>query len=169
MLFRSLVDFKTKALMAKIAGSMLSVYMFFKIIDTWAWATGYLPSVGLTFDDMFYGFIYGKWLMFSEIVICGIVPAIMLVVPSIRNRPGLLYTAGILACIGVSLNRYIFTVQTIAFPVMPFDTWQLYYPNWVEYATSIMIIAFGFIVISLSYRYLPVFPLETKLNYQSGD
>ncbi len=166
---KKLVDFKTKALMGKIAGTMLCVYMFFKILDTWAWATGYLPSVGLTFDQMFYGVAYGKWLMYSEIILCGVVPAIMLVTPSIRNRPALLYTAAILDCLGVSLNRYIFTVQTIAFPAMPFDSWQIYYPNWVEYASSIMIVAYGFLVLSLSYRYLPVFPLETKLNYQSGE
>ena len=166
---KKLVDFKTKALMGKIAGTMLCVYMFFKILDTWAWATGYLPSVGLTFDQMFYGVAYGKWLMYTEIVLCGVVPAIMLITPSIRNRPGLLYTAAILDCVGVSLNRYIFTVQTIAFPAMPFDKWYVYYPNWVEYASSIMIVAYGFLVLSLSYRYLPVFPLETKLNYQSGD
>ncbi|MEF2229629.1 MAG: menaquinone reductase integral membrane subunit QrcD [Pseudodesulfovibrio sp.] len=166
---KKLVDFKTKALMGKIAGTMLCVYMFFKILDTWAWATGYLPSVGLTFDQMFYGVAYGKWLMWTEIVLCGVVPAIMLVTPSIRNRPALLYTAAILDCLGVSLNRYIFTVQTIAFPAMPFDKWYVYYPNWVEYASSIMIVAYGFLVLSLSYRYLPVFPLETKLNYQSGE
>ena len=166
---KKLVDYKTKALMGKIAGTMLCVYMFFKILDTWAWAVGYLPSVGLTFDQMFYGVAYGKWLLWTEIVLCGVVPAIMLVTPSIRNRPALLYTAAILDCIGVSLNRYIFTVQTIAFPAMPFDKWYVYYPNWVEYASSIMIVAYGFLVLSLSYRYLPVFPLETKLNYQSGE
>ncbi|MDD3313518.1 menaquinone reductase integral membrane subunit QrcD [Pseudodesulfovibrio sp.] len=166
---KKLVDFKTKALMGKIAGTMLCVYMFFKILDTWAWATGYLPSVGLTFDQMFYGVAYGKWLLWTEIVICGVVPAIMLVTPSIRNRPALLYTAALLDCLGVSLNRYIFTVQTIAFPAMPFDKWYVYYPNWVEYASSIMIVAYGFLVLSLSYRYLPVFPMETKLNYQSGE
>jgi molybdopterin-containing oxidoreductase family membrane subunit len=161
---KKLVDFKTKALMGKIAGTMLCVYMFFKILDTWAWATGYLPSVGLTFDDMFYGLVYGKWLMWSEIVLCGVVPAIMLITPSIRNRPALLYTAAILDCIGVSLNRYIFTVQTIAFPAMPFDSWQVYAPNWVEYASSIMIVAYGFLVLSLVYRYLPLFPQERELN-----
>ncbi|WP_419787644.1 menaquinone reductase integral membrane subunit QrcD [Pseudodesulfovibrio sp.] len=166
---KKLVDYKTKALMGKIAGTMLCVYMFFKILDTWAWATGYLPSVGLTFDQMFYGVAYGKWLLWTEIVICGVVPAIMLVTPSIRNRPALLYIAALLDCIGVSLNRYIFTVQTIAFPAMPFDKWHVYYPNWVEYASSIMIVAYGFLVLSLSYRYLPVFPMETKLNYQSGE
>ncbi|WP_319584004.1 menaquinone reductase integral membrane subunit QrcD [uncultured Pseudodesulfovibrio sp.] len=161
---KKLVDYKTKALMGKIAGTMLTVYMFFKILDTWGWATGYLPSVGLTFDEMFYGFIYGKWLLYTEIVICGVIPAIMLITPSIRNRPALLYTAAILDCIGVSLNRYIFTVQTIAFPSMPFDSWQVYYPNWVEYASSIMIVAYGFLVLTLVYRYLPLFPQERELN-----
>ncbi|NDV18715.1 molybdopterin oxidoreductase [Pseudodesulfovibrio sp. JC047] len=161
---KKLVDFKTKALMGKIAGTMLCVYMFFKILDTWAWAYGYLPSIGLTFDDMFYGVAYGKWLLFSEIVLCGVVPAVMLIVPAIRNTPSLLYTAALLDCIGVSLNRYIFTVQTIAFPVMPFDEWQVYYPNWVEYASSIMIVAYGFLVLTLVYRYLPLFPQERELN-----
>ncbi|QGY41533.1 molybdopterin oxidoreductase [Pseudodesulfovibrio cashew] len=164
---KKLVDYKTKALMAKIAGSMLCVYMFFKILDTWAWATGYLPSVGLTFDQMFYGVAYGKWLLWTELILCGVVPAIMLVTPSIRNRPVLMYTAAILDCLGVSLNRYIFTVQTIAFPAMPFDDWQIYYANWVEYASSIMIVAYGFLVLSLVYRYLPLFPQEVGLNYQS--
>ncbi len=161
---RKLVDFKTKALMGKIAGTMLTVYIIFKILDTWAWANNYLPSIGMTFDQMFYGVIYGKWLMFTEIVLCGVVPAIMLITPSIRNNPTLLYTAGILDCIGVTLNRYLFTVQAIAIPVMPFDSWQTYAPNWAEWATSGMIVAYGFLVMSLSYRYLPVFPQEKALN-----
>ena len=144
--------------------------MFFKILDTWAWAVGYLPSVGLTFDKMFYGVAYGKWLLWTEIVLCGVVPAIMLVTPSIRKPSGpAVYLRPSWTALAVSLNRYIFTVQTIAFPAMPFDKWYVYYPNWVEYASSIMIVAYGFLVLSLSYRYLPVFPLETKLNYQSGE
>lgn len=161
---RKLVDFKTKALMGKIAGTMLTVYIFFKILDTWAWANNYLPSVGMTFDQMFYGVIYGKWLMFTEIILCGLVPAIMLITPSIRNNPTLLYTAGILDCIGISLNRYLFTVQAIAMPILPFDNWQFYAPNWAEWATSGMIVAYGFLVMSLSYRYLPVFPQEKGMN-----
>jgi len=47
---------------------------------------------------------------------------------------------------------------------MPFDSWQFYYPNWAEWATSGMIVAYGFLVMSLSYRYLPVFPQERALN-----
>jgi len=64
----------------------------------------------------------------------------------------------------VSLNRYLFTVQSIAMPILPFDTWQVYAPNWAEWSTSGMIVAYGFLVMSLSYRYLPVFPQEKVLN-----
>ncbi|WP_027180073.1 menaquinone reductase integral membrane subunit QrcD [Maridesulfovibrio bastinii] len=161
---RKLVDYKVKALMGKIAGAMLCLYMFFKIIDTWAWAVGYLPSVGMTFDQMFYGTIYGKWLLWTELGLCGVLPAIMLITPSIRNKPFWLYTAAILDCAGITINRYVFTVQSIAVPVMPFDKWQTYAPNWAEWATSGMIVAYGALVISLAYRYLPVFPQEVKLN-----
>lgn len=160
---KKLVDFKVKALMGKIAGFLLCIYMFFKILDTWAWANGLLPEMGLTFDQMFHG-SYGVWLLWLELGICGVLPAIMLVVPSIRNRPALLYIGAILNCLGVVVNRFVFTVQNLAFPVLPFDDWYFYVPNWTEWSTSIMILAYGAVVISLAYRYLPVFPQEKKLN-----
>jgi molybdopterin-containing oxidoreductase family membrane subunit len=34
----------------------------------------------------------------------------------------------------------------------------------VEYASSIMIVAYGFLVLTLVYRYLPLFPQERELN-----
>ncbi|MGE4297064.1 MAG: menaquinone reductase integral membrane subunit QrcD [Desulfovibrionaceae bacterium] len=161
---RKLVDFKIKALMGKIAGTMLLVYIVFKLIDTWWWATGTLTYMGLTFDQMFYGTIYGKWLMVTELGFCGVLPVLMLLTPSIRNNPALLYTAGLLDCIGVTINRYVFTVQGLAAPVLPFDKWYTYAPNWAEWAPSFLVIAYGFVILSLSYRYLPVFPQEAKLN-----
>ncbi|MBG0776658.1 MAG: polysulfide reductase NrfD [Desulfovibrionaceae bacterium] len=160
---RKLVDFKIKALMGKIAGTMLTIYIVFKIIDTWAWANGYLPSVGLTFDQM-YNDVYGTWLLWAEIGVCGVLPAIMLMTPSLRNNPTLLYTAAILDCTGVTINRFVFTVQALAIPVMPFDQWYSYTPNWAEWAPTFLVLAYGALVISLSYRYLPVFPQEKKLN-----
>ena len=160
---RKLVDYKTKALMGKIAGTLLCGYIFFKILDTWFWATDTLPKMGLTFDQMFND-VYGQWLLWAEIGLCGIIPAILLVVPKFRNIPALLYIAAILDCIGVCINRFVFTVQTIAFPVMPFDKWYSYTPNWAEWATTVEIIAYGALLLSLSYRYLPVFPQEKELN-----
>jgi len=160
---RKLVSYETKALMGKIAGSLLCFYLFFKFLDTWYWATDTLPRMGLTFDQMFND-VYGKWLLWAELGLCGVIPAILLVVPKFRNIPFLLYTAAILDCIGIVINRFVFTVQTIAVPVMPFDKWYSYVPNWAEWATTFEILAYGALVLSLSYRYLPVFPQEKELN-----
>ena len=161
---KKLVDDFTKELMAKISGMLLCFYIFWKIMDTWAWASGMLPKEGLTFDQMFYGLAYGKWLLWTELGICGVVPAIMLIIPAVRKIHGLMYIAAFLNCSGIVINRFVQTVQTSAHPVLPFDAWQTYAPNWAEWSTSLMIVAYGFLVMSLSYRYLPVFPKEKELN-----
>ena len=55
-------------------------------------------------------------------------------------------------------------LQVMAAPVMPFDKWALYYPSWQEVATTILPVAYGVILILISYRYLPIFPQERELN-----
>jgi molybdopterin-containing oxidoreductase family membrane subunit len=55
-------------------------------------------------------------------------------------------------------------LQVMAVPVMPFDNWALYMPSWQEVATTILPVAYGVILVALSYRYLPVFPQERELN-----
>jgi molybdopterin-containing oxidoreductase family membrane subunit len=161
---RKLVSHDVKALMGKIAGAMLLAYILFKIIDTYAWAVHLLPKSGMTFDQMFYGFVYGSWMLWAEILPFGLLPAIMLLMPGVRKNPALLYLAGALACIGVIINRYVMTVQNLALPVMPFDTWGIYIPNWVEVAPCVMVVGYSVLVLSLSYRYLPMFPQERELN-----
>lgn len=161
---RKLVSWNIKSLMGKIAGVMLLVYLIFKFLDTWAWINDLSPRAGLTFDQYFYGWIYGQWLFYTELFVCGVVPCIMLLVPSIRNNPAMFYVAAILNCTGVTINRYVLTVQTLAFPSMPFDAWQTYAPNWVEWAASALVIGYGGLLLSVSYRYLPIFPQERGLN-----
>ncbi len=163
---RQMTTYKVKTLMGKIGGTMLCVYLFFKFADTYAWITDILPRAGLRFEDVFHGPVYGQWLLWLELGVCGVLPAILLMVPALRRTPFLFYTACILNGLGVCVNRYVFTVQTIAFPAMPFDKWYTYVPNWAEIATSLMILAYGAVVVSLAYRYLPVFPQEAGLNKQ---
>jgi Ni/Fe-hydrogenase subunit HybB-like protein len=52
----------------------------------------------------------------------------------------------------------------MAVPVMTFDHWAMYFPSWQEVATTILPVAYGVILIAVSYRYLPVFPNEAELN-----
>ncbi|MDL2316510.1 polysulfide reductase NrfD [Desulfovibrio sp. OttesenSCG-928-A18] len=161
---KKLVSFDIKALMGKIAGTMLLVYLVFKFMDTLAWINSVAPRSGLTFDQFFHGWIYGKWLLFTELVLCGVLPCVILLYKPLRDNPTLLYLAGILDCAGILINRYVMTVQTLAFPSLPFDKWALYCPNWVEWAACGFVFAYGAILLSISHRYLPIFPQERYLN-----
>jgi molybdopterin-containing oxidoreductase family membrane subunit len=149
--------------LAKISGYLLAFYMVVKLVDTWYWAYVYAPSVGLS-ASTFYKAPYGLWLLVAELGLCGVIPAIMLLIPKVRQDDIWMLTACFLNCVGCLINRFVFTVQSLAAPVLPFDRWELYVPTWQEWAPTVALIAYGGLLISLSYRYLPVFPKERELN-----
>ncbi len=152
-------------LLAKISGWMLLTYIVAKTIDTWYWAAITAPSKGFWLMDFYSNNpLYGGGILFAEIVLCGFIPAFLLVIKDFRENPNTRMIAIILAVIGVSLNRWVMVLQVMAVPVMPFDTWALYFPSWQEVATTILPVAYGVILIALSYRYLPIFPQERELN-----
>ena len=162
---KKLVSDEVVNLLAKIAGWMMLTYMVAKLADTWYWATATAPGLGFRLMDFYSGnSFYGIWILVLELVLGGIVPALILVIPTTRKNPILRPLAFILACIGVCVNRWVMVLQVMAVPVMPFDTWALYYPSWQEVATTILPVAYGVILVALSYRYLPVFPQERELN-----
>ena len=158
---KKLVRQSTIELLAKISGWMMITYVIAKTADTVYWAS-------MTNIADFYtnnpGSNYGYWLLFTEIVLCGFVPALILITPAGRKNPITLTVAVILACIGVSLNRWVMVLQVMAVPILPFESFATYFPSWQEIATTILPLAYGVILISLSYRYLPVFPDEAELN-----
>jgi len=161
---KKLVPQHVVQLLAKIAGWLLALYMVLKIADTLAWMYGIVPKSGLTFMDFYRQGPYGAWLVATEIVLCGILPAIMLITPKIRQSGGLLILASLLNCAGIVLNRFVFIVVTLAIPVMPFDRFWSYLPTWQEWGIALAILGYGFLLFSASYRYLPVFPKERELN-----
>ena len=152
-------------LLAKISGWMLLTYIIAKTIDTIFWATRTAPGMGFNLADFYTNnSFYGYWILILEIVICGWVPAFLLITRKFRENNVTLWLAVILAVIGVSLNRWVMVLQVLAVPVMPFEDWVLYLPSWQEVATTILPVAYGVILIMLSYRYLPIFPQEQELN-----
>ena len=160
---RKLVSWEVKQLMGKVGGTMLIVYTVFKCLDSWYWATSLLAKEGLTFDQMFYGWIYGKWLFWAEHLML-IIPMVCLLIKPLREKPAIFYLMLFLTCASIVLNRYLLTVQGLALPVMPFDSWQTYAPNWVEWACCFLVFAYAAMILSLAYRYLPMFPQEVDLN-----
>ncbi|MCP4688004.1 MAG: polysulfide reductase NrfD [Desulfobacterales bacterium] len=152
-------------LLAKISGWMILTYIIAKSIDTLYWATVTAPNLGQHISHFYTdNAFYGWSILFIEIILCGFVPALILVNKKLRANPIGLWSAIILACIGVCLNRWVMVLQVMAVPIMPFDSWALYIPSWQEVATTILPVAYGVILIMISFRYLPIFPQEAELN-----
>jgi Ni/Fe-hydrogenase subunit HybB-like protein len=161
---KKLVPKNVYQLLAKISGWLLAGYLVLKIVDTLVWIFDIAPRAGLSFMDFYKGGSYGVWLLVAEIVACGVVPAIILMTPKYRENEQLLIFGCLLNCTGIVLNRFVFTVVTLAVPVMPFDRFWSYLPTWQEWGIAFAVIGYGFLLFSLSYRYLPVFPKESELN-----
>ncbi|MDM8551326.1 polysulfide reductase NrfD [Desulfobacterales bacterium HSG2] len=162
---KKLVKDNVIELLAKISGWMLLTYFVAKTIDTWYWASVTAPSMGFFLSDFYTGNpLYGWWILVTEIVVCGLVPALILITERGRKNKTSLVVAVVLASIGVSLNRWVMVLQVMAVPVMSFDNWAMYFPSWQEIATTILPVAYGIILIGISHRYLPIFPQEKELN-----
>lgn len=160
---KQLVDRSVYDLIAKIVGRLLLLYIVLKIADTLYWALVLAPEFGLKLTD-FYKAPYGMWLLITEILLCGVIPAIVLNVPEARKNDAILFLAFFLDCTGIVINRFVMTIQALAAPVMPFDRWEVYVPTMYEWAPGIAMLAYCALVLSLSYRYLPMFPREKELN-----
>jgi Ni/Fe-hydrogenase subunit HybB-like protein len=150
--------------LAKIGGWLLALYMVLKIVDTLGWISGVVPRAGHQFMDFFREGPYGLWMLVAEIVVFGIIPAIILLIPRARQHGGWLMAACLMTCTGIVLNRFLFIVVTLAIPVLPFDRFWSYLPTWQEWGIALSVIGYGFLVFSVAYRYLPVFPKERELN-----
>jgi Ni/Fe-hydrogenase subunit HybB-like protein len=161
---KKLVPDKAFLLLAKISAWMLALYMVLKIADTLTWIYDIVPRVGLTFMSFYKQGPYGVWMLVVEIIVCGIIPAIILLIPKARENGKWLIAACLLNCTGIVLNRFVFIIVTLAVPVMPFDRFWSYLPTWQEWGITLAVIGYGYLLFSLSYRYLPIYPKEKELN-----
>jgi menaquinone reductase, integral membrane subunit len=143
--------------LAFISGILLAVYVAAKSIDTMIWLNVTSPSVGFAPSQYYVHKPFGPLTLFVEIVLFGLLPAFLLTYRGTATRRTWLLTGAGMACAGVLLNRFILTVQTLALPTLPFDEFLQYTPSWQEVASFAGVIAYGVIVYSLSYRYLPLF------------
>jgi len=140
-----------------ISGVLLGIYVAAKSIDTLIWLNFTSPSEGFAPWTFYIHKPFGTPVLFTEIVVFGLLPAFILLYRKTAASRAWLLTGAVLACGGVLLNRFVLTVQTLALPTLPFDEFLQYTPSWQEVASFAGVIAYGVIVYSLSYRYLPLF------------
>ena len=159
-----LVEREVMRKLGRLSGVLLIVYVLLKTVDTLVWMDRTSPAAGFS-PRQFYGFEpFGVWILFAEIVVFGLLPAMILLDARKRASQAWLLTAAGLACAGIALNRFVMTIQTLALPTLPFDRFLSYRPSWQEVGTFLAVVAYGVLVYSLSYRYLTLFPQERDLS-----
>jgi len=154
-------------LLGRISGLLLAVYVLAKSVDTLIWINHTSPSRGFAAAQYYEWKPFGSWILFAEIVVFGLLPALILLTPRLRARRAWLVSAAALAGAGIALNRFVQTVQTLALPTLRFDKFLSYTPSWQETGTFLAVLAYGVLVYSFSFRYLQLFPEERELQIEA--
>ncbi len=161
---KTLVRPEAFRLLGRISGWLLSVYVILKAVDTLVWINRTAPATGTSPFQFFQWQPFGTWILFAEIVPFGLVPALILLFRARSGNQRWLVAGAVLACCGIVLNRFVMTIQTLSLPTLSFEPFRTYMPNWQEIAAFAGVVAYGVIVYSLSFRYLPLFPQERELD-----
>jgi menaquinone reductase, integral membrane subunit len=164
---KKLVQPEVLRLLGKISGIMLIVYILLKAIDTYVWMNYTSPAEGFSAFSFYNAGSFGSWILFAEIVVFGLVPAVLLLNGNLRKHPAVLVTAAFMVCTGIMINRFVMTIQTLALPTLPFDAVLSYMPSWQEVATFLAVVAYGMILYSFSFRYMTLFPQEKDISQSS--
>jgi molybdopterin-containing oxidoreductase family membrane subunit len=155
-------------LLGRISGLLLAVYVLAKSVDTLIWINRTSPEAGFPAWQYYSWNPFGSWILIAEIVVFGLAPALILLTPALRRRRGLLVSAAGMACLGIALNRFVMTVQTLALPTLSFDRFLSYTPSWQEVGTFLAVVAYGVLVYSFSFRYFQLFPDERALKLEAN-
>ena len=161
-----LVNRQVYRLLARISGLLLAVYTAAKSVDTLIWINRTSPGSGFAAEQYYSWRPFGTWILLAEIVLFGLIPALILLAPRLRAHTRWMVAAAAMACFGVALNRFVMTVQTLALPTLPFDPFLSYFPSWQEIGTFLAVVAYGVLVYSFSFRYFRLFPEERELRVE---
>jgi Ni/Fe-hydrogenase subunit HybB-like protein len=151
-------------LLGRMSGLLMVPYVLLKAVDTLIWINNTAPSLGVAANQFYVWKPFGSWILFAEILVFGLLPAVILLDRRKRERAPWLLSAATLVCVGIALNRFVLTIQTLALPTLPFDPFLSYLPSWQETATFLGVVGYAVVVYSLSFRYLTLFPQERELR-----
>ncbi len=165
---RRLVEARVLAKLGRISGILLAVYIVAKLVDTVIWMTVTLPELGFSVVQFYRNELFGSWVLLLELTVFGLLPATILLNRRRVQQTGWLVCGGLLTCVGIAFNRFVITLQTQSEPTLSFDTFMIYWPSLQEWAVLLGVVAYGVILYSLSYRYLPLFPQERALQTSPG-
>lgn len=165
---KRLVDRFIYSRLGRISGVLMAAYVVAKLVDTLVWILVTLPGLGFDAAEFYRHELFGTWVLFLELTVFGLLPATILLNRRRLEDTRWLVAGGLLTCLGVAFNRFVFTLQTLSVPTMAFDRFMIYWPSWQEWAVLAGVVAYGVILYSFSFRYLNLFPRERELQPSVG-
>lgn len=166
---RSIISRDLKFRISRFAAIALLAYLYLKLWD-WA-ATSYYshsPGASEALARLQATTPYTQTFWWLEVILGGIIPALILLHPQLRKNDRYLMAALGLVIMGVTVNRWNVTLSGLVAPpqwspgVIGNVIAASYLPTWNEIAVSIGIIGYALMAFSLGVRYLPIFPSGTE-------
>ena len=143
---KQLVDRFIYSRLGRISGVILSGYVVAKLADTLVWIFVTLPGKGFDASEFYRNELFGTWVLFLELTVFGLLPATILLNRRRLQDTRWLVAGGLLTCLGVAFNRFVFTLQTLSVPTMSFDRFMIYWPSWQEWAVLAGVVAYAVIL-----------------------
>lgn len=161
------ISSKLRGHIAMFAGLMTLAYLYLKLWDFLAtFYYSYLPARVEANTLLESTTPYGTTFWWLEIVLGALIPAIILLTPSLRRQDLWVLLGGFLAVGGVIANRWNVTLSGL---VVPMD-WspgaaqlfsvQPYTPSLAEWGVAIGVLGYALTMFTLGLRFLPLFNHE---------
>jgi len=172
---RQLISNDLKYEVARFAGFTLLAYMYLKLWD-WA-ATSYYshaPGTASALARLQATTPYTQTFWWIEIVLGGVVPAVILLYPPLRRNDRVLMVALGLIVAAVVINRWNVTLSGLVVPpdwspgILGGLVTASYIPSLTEVAVSIGILGYGLLAFTLGVKYLPIYP-HGQVKSETGD
>ena len=98
---------------------------------------------------------YEAYFLWTELILCFVIPLTMLSFKKVRTNPHLLYLAALSTILGFVTNRLNVAITSM-------DRWNgsHYLPSFTETSITLMICALGFFFFNMAVRFLPIFEDE---------
>jgi molybdopterin-containing oxidoreductase family membrane subunit len=162
---KELIDKFLRRDIARLASYALLAYLYLKLWD-WA-ATSYYSQAPGTADALMRlqaTTPYTQLFWWIEILLGGIIPAVILLNREMRRKEWPLMGALFMIIIGVIVNRWNITLSGLVVPpqwspgILGRTIAVAYIPSWVEIAVSVGVLGYALLGFTLGAKYLPLFP-----------
>jgi molybdopterin-containing oxidoreductase family membrane subunit len=164
VLRREVVPRRTLERVGRFVGITLGIYLYMRLWDLLAMSYTHLPGRVEGLELLTRGPLAASF-WGGELLVGGLIPVLLLLVPRLRTRPWALGLGCVLTTIGLVCARWDVNLSTLLVrvgyvPGQATGGLAVYHPTWVEWVTTLAILAYALLGLTLGLYFLPLFGAE---------